>query len=334
MDKFSRLITQWYRLNKRSLPWRNTKDPYKIWLSEIILQQTRVGQGLGYYNKFVKNYPTFNDLANSTEQQILNDWQGLGYYSRGRNLKIAAQQIIDEHNGEFPKTYDKIIQLKGVGDYTASAISSFAFKEANAVVDGNVYRVLSRYFGIKTPIDSTQGKKEFKAIAQELLDKIEPDTHNQAIMELGATICSPKKPKCTECPISESCISNNGKNYQNYPVKAKKIKTRNRYFHFLIYTENNDTFIEKRTGKGIWENLYQFPLIELNSSEERIRSSENKTKESTTIIHKLSHQKLHCVFHHFNEFPKHIEKNWVKIKVSSIQDYPLPRVIDKYLNQN
>ncbi len=330
MSDFSLSITNWYRLNKRDLPWRSTKDPYKIWLSEIILQQTRVDQGMSYYKKFVRNYPTIYDLAEAEEQDVLNDWQGLGYYSRARNLHTAAKEVALNQNGVFPNKFTEIKKLKGVGDYTAAAIASFAFNEPKAVVDGNVYRVLSRVFDIDTPIDSAQGKKVFQSLADELIDSNNPAEHNQAIMEFGALICTPK-PNCTECVLSDNCIAKQNSTIENRPVKSKKIKVRDRYFHYLIYYKNNNTIIQKRDKKDIWQNMYEFPLIESEQVPKEIIISSKKI--STERKHILSHQRIHTKFYHINEIPETLNSDWLVINQSEIQDYPLPRLIDKYLEE-
>jgi A/G-specific adenine glycosylase len=333
MLKFSPSITNWYRQNGRNLPWRDTRNPYKIWLSEIILQQTRVEQGRSYYEKFVKHYPTVIDLANASEQDILNDWQGLGYYSRARNLHFSAKYIRDECDGIFPQTYDEIIQLKGVGKYTAAAIASFAFDEPKAVVDGNVYRFLSRAFNIDTPIDSTQGQKDFQILADSLISHQHPADHNQAIMEIGALICTPTQPQCMFCPVTEICEAREKGTQLSLPVKSKKTKVRNRYFHYLVYQQNGSTLIEQRTEKGIWQQLYQFPLIE---TEKAAISSEPKncSSVSETVVHKLSHQHIHARFYTINGFPEKLEKHFIEIESKNIQDYPLPRIIDRYLEKH
>jgi len=336
MSDFSLSIISWYRQNKRDLPWRNTKDPYLIWLSEIILQQTRIEQGTSYYLKFQKNYPKVADLANARELDILNDWQGLGYYSRARNLHHSAKHIHQTLNGNFPTQYSDIIKLKGVGKYTAAAISSFAFNEAQAVVDGNVYRLLSRVFDIDLAIDSGKGQKYFQELANELIDQKDPGTHNQAIMEVGSQVCSPKTPSCESCPLNDICLALKKKTIAQRPVKTKKIKITNRFFHYLIFSFDKKTFIEKRDQKGIWQNLYQFPLIETSSKtseEERIFWSDQQY-ESTAIRHVLSHQKIDVVFHHINQRPKITQDNWQEINLSSIQEFPIPRIIDKYLEEH
>jgi len=266
----SQILLDWYRNNQRDLPWRRTNDPYAIWLSEVILQQTRVEQGMPYWLRFIEDFPTVTDLANADEREVLRLWQGLGYYSRARNLHAAAKIVRDEYNGNFPNQYEQIRALKGIGDYTAAAISSFAFNLPHAVVDGNVYRFLSRIFAINTPIDSTNGKKEFFVLANELLDKSNPGTFNQSLMEFGAMQCKPSNPDCSVCPFNQYCQSFATNTVSEYPVKAKKTKTRNRYFDFIILSDEKNTLLQKREEKDIWQGLYQFPVIE---SEKK-----NKTK--------------------------------------------------------
>ena len=338
--KFSNTLIYWYLQNSRDLPWRKTNNPYFIWLSEIMLQQTRVAQGLSYYLKFTEAFPTVFDLAKADESTVLKMWQGLGYYSRARNLHFTAKQIANEFNGEFPSTYKEIIKLKGIGDYTASAIASFAFDEPSAVVDGNVYRVLSRYFGIKTPINSSAGIKEFKELAQTLIDKENPANYNQAIMEFGAIQCKPKKPLCLFCPLSESCVALQKNLIEVLPVKGKKIKVRNRYFNFLVIkTDDNKTILQMRKGKGIWQGLYQFPLIEsdknidknqLITSEEFINLFPDETTISLfndkEIVHKLSHQHLHTQFWIIET----TNLSEAKIKWSAIDKYPVPVLIANF----
>jgi len=259
---FSKQLIKWYELHKRALPWRETQDPYRIWLSEVILQQTRVNQGLPYFKRFVESFPTVQDLAAAHQEDILKLWQGLGYYSRARNLHVAAQQVV-EMNGIFPNSYKKLLDLKGVGDYTAAAIASFAFKEAVPVVDGNVYRVLSRIYGVNTPINETAGIKEFKELATKLLDKKTPDIYNQAIMEFGALQCVPKKPDCTICLFQSQCIAFKDDRIEELPVKIKKTKIKNLYHHYIvIQTPDNKTVLQERSQTGIWAGLYEFPFIE------------------------------------------------------------------------
>lgn len=309
MNISNRLI-QWYEIHHRSLPWRETRDPYKIWLSEIILQQTRVNQGLPYYLNFVETYPTVHDLARAAQEDVLKLWQGLGYYSRARNLHHAAQQVVDM-GGNFPDSYKELLKLKGVGDYTAAAIASFAYDEAVPVVDGNVYRVLSRLFGISTPINSSQGVKEFKKLAIQLISHEQPATYNQAIMEFGATHCTPKNPKCLKCPFQQDCVAFNDQRVAELPVKLKKTKVKNLFHHYLVTeTPAGNTIMLQRPQEGIWAGLYEFPYIEsdgsLLSSElvesdvfqeyfEGVRFRESVYNQQP-IVHKLSHRKVHAYF--------------------------------------
>jgi len=307
---FATKILNWYSEHQRELPWRETREPYRVWLSEIILQQTRVAQGMPYYYRFVEAFPTVYDLANAPEEQVLKLWQGLGYYSRARNLHATAKIVVEDFHGEFPKTYKGLKSLKGVGDYTASAIASFCFDVAEPVVDGNVYRVLSRYFGVDIPINSTQGIRYFKELAREVMDAGNIRDYNQGIMEFGAIQCAPKKPYCLLCPLQESCVALKENKVDTLPVKQNKTKVRNRYFNYLVLLDKNEsTVLEQRKGKGIWQNLYQFPLIE---SEKRLQAEELKPlimeKEDVPeleslslynnepIVHKLSHQHLFTQF--------------------------------------
>lgn len=330
---FSLLIQNWYIENHRDLPWRNTDSPYFIWLSEVILQQTRVVQGLDYYHKFTRLFPTVHDLANASEQEILNTWQGLGYYSRARNLHKTAKHVDQQYNGVFPDSYKELLSLPGVGPYTAAAIASFAYNLPHAVVDGNVFRVLSRVFSVDTPIDSTKGKKEFSELADNLLDKTHPGRHNQAIMELGALVCSPKSPDCSSCPVEEICSARASGNQENFPVKEKKTKVRNRYFHFLLIEEKNKLVIQQRKGKDIWENMYQLPLIETPSSELNIEKS-SFSEPVASYSHQLSHQKIHALFYKTPEIPKEVDVSLCRwIEKEELNDLPLPRLIDRFFEE-
>ncbi len=342
--EFSKILINWYLKNKRDLPWRHTSDPYYIWLSEIMLQQTKVAQGLPYYLKFLENFPTVHDLADAPREKIMKLWQGLGYYSRARNLHDTAIYISRELNGSFPSTFIELIKLKGVGDYTASAIASSSFGEAVAAVDGNVFRVLARYFGIDTAINSPQGLKEFKALSQELLGDENPRDYNQAIMEFGAVHCKPQNPLCDSCPFSNSCLAFNNRLISTFPVKLKKGKIKERYFNYLVFrTQEKTTALEKRTGKGIWQGLYQFPLIE---TEDQVELKEFLLLENfqevtgkdlkkitlfnnTPIIHKLTHQHIHTRFWI-------IEKTRLggdTVHVDKIRDYPVPVLIANFINE-
>lgn len=336
---FSAKLLDWYEINKRDLPWRSRKDPYAIWLSEIILQQTRIEQGLSYYTSFIETYPTVSDLANANEEAILNLWQGLGYYSRARNLHHTAQTVVQQGNGVFPESHKELLKLKGVGDYTASAISSICFNEPQAVVDGNVYRVLSRIFGINTPINSTLGIKEFKQLAQKLIDKHQPGEFNQALMEFGAIQCKPKNPKCEVCIFQSNCVAFRQNIVQYLPVKTQKNKVRNRYFNYLvIHSKDAKTLVEKRTKNGIWKNLYQFPLIEKDQNtaitikEVRniltdIEIASLNLYNPKPVLHKLSHQHLHIQF--WVVHTSILDKKG--IMVSEINNYPVPIVIHNFI---
>ena len=342
--EFSKELISWYSINKRELPWRGTQNAYYIWLSEIILQQTQVKQGLPYYNAFTSKYPTIQDLANANEEAVLKLWQGLGYYSRARNLHFTAKHITNELNGEFPNTYKDLLKLKGVGDYTASAIASFAFNEVAAVVDGNVYRVLSRYFGIDTPINSTKGIKDFKVLASALIDTENPAIYNQAIMEFGALQCKPKNPECMVCPLHTSCASLKNNLVDQLPVKLKKTKVTTKFFNFLVCVDNDKNILfEKRTGKGIWQNLYQFPLIEssksLDINEFHLLDLDQVIHKDTTVehslyndvdrVHKLSHQHLHTKFWivQTHKLPNKA------ISITDIIKYPAPVLISDFINE-
>lgn len=339
---FSKSVIHWYSNNKRDLPWRETKNPYHIWLSEIILQQTQVKQGLPYYDAFVVKYPTVFHLAMAGESEVLKLWQGLGYYSRARNLHTTAKYIANGLNGVFPNNYKDLLKLKGVGDYTASAIASICFNEPMAVVDGNVYRVLSRYFGIQTPINSSKGAKEFKELAQELINKKNPGEFNQAIMEFGAIQCKPQNPDCYICPFKHSCVALKENKVKELPVKIKSAKAKKKHFNFLVFiSEDGKTILEKREGKGIWQNLYQFPLVESekNMNAKRFKKTlENHhlLKESffelhlfnkEPIVHKLSHQHLHTKFWIIN-----IEKPLFNgIPAKEVHHYPVPILIENFI---
>lgn len=259
---FSKKIVDWYLVSPRDLPWRKTKDPYRIWLSEVILQQTRVAQGLPYYIQFVRNFPTIDALANASDDTVMRTWQGLGYYSRARNLHACAKVVATKHKGIFPKTHVELLTLPGIGEYTAAAIASMAFGQPEAVVDGNVFRVLSRVFGIEDDISTSAGKKAFALKAKELLDVNQPGTYNQAIMEFGALHCTPKSPNCEDCIFSSGCFAKKRQMQNLLPLKTKKIKVRTRYFTYFIFTKGNKLAMRKRNGKDIWSGLYDFYLIE------------------------------------------------------------------------
>ena len=338
---FSKKILKWYLENKRQLPWRQTTDPYKIWLSEVMLQQTRVAQGLPYYEKFIKAFPEVEDLAKASEEEVLKLWQGLGYYSRARNMHTTAKMVVEEFNGRFPNSYKELIKLKGVGDYTASAIASICFNEPEPVVDGNVYRVLSRYFGVDIPIDSTKGANYFKELARKVMAHKDIRDYNQGIMEFGAIQCAPKKPYCLLCPLKDGCIALKENRIHELPVKLKKGKIRERFFNYIVLLdENKNTTLEQRKGKGIWQGLYQFPLIETNKlteESELIQAISNQFPKldivsislfnEDTIVHKLSHQHLKTKF-----WIAEVKSGLTcKLPWSNIEDFPVPVLIADFI---
>lgn len=343
--EFSKILINWYLKSKRNLPWRETQNPYNIWLSEIMLQQTRIAQGLPYYEAFLDEFQTVFDLAKAPQDKVMKLWQGLGYYSRARNLHETAKYIAFECDGEFPKSYKELLKLKGVGDYTASAIASISYNEPVAVVDGNVFRVLARYFDVNTPINSSTGKKEFKELAAELLDKNQPSLFNQGIMEFGALQCKPKNPLCDTCPFNSSCLALKKRKVSELPVKIKKGKIKNRYFNYLIFlSEDNKTLLQQREGKGIWHGLYQFPLIETKKDIAEAELIEKETDfqqlvgeidtsvnlyNDKPVVHKLSHQHI---FARFWLVP--VNKLPAKgISVEKVQDYPVPVLIQNFITE-
>ncbi|MFT4847944.1 MAG: A/G-specific adenine glycosylase [Sediminicola sp.] len=349
---FYKKLIQWYLQNKRDLPWRKTKNPYFIWLSEIMLQQTRVAQGLPYYEKFVNAFPEVEDLANASEENVLKLWQGLGYYSRARNLHFSAKLVAYELDGVFPNNYKDLLKLKGVGDYTASAIASFCYDEATAVVDGNVYRVLARYFGIETPINSALGIRDFKLLAQQLMDKTQPGTYNQAIMEFGARYCVPQNPDCNSCIFNDKCIALSTKKVGFLPVKLKKTKIRKRFFNYIVVnSEDQQTVLKQRTSKGIWMRLFEFPLIEtdadidsmqLTKLDEYVRLEKELQIESLilfnekVIIHKLSHQHLYTKFWIAESKKLSITSSDFALQgvpIERVADYAVPVLIENFISE-
>lgn len=349
-QQLSKTLIKWYQINKRDLPWRETNDAYKIWISEIILQQTRVNQGLGYYLRFIERFPTVVDLANAEEDEVLKYWQGLGYYSRARNLYKSAHQIVDQFDGKFPTCYDDILKLSGIGTYTASAICSFAYHQPYAVVDGNVYRVLSRIFGIDKAIDSSAGVKLFANLVNEVLDRQNPGLHNQAIMEFGALHCVPVLPDCNNCPLKADCRAFELNLVSLLPVKEKKVKVKNRYFNYLFIDFNGTTFLQKRTANDIWKNLYEFPLIEtdvlLQNPEELAANGQFKTMfegiENVNIVnisapvkHILTHRIINAGFIHvrISESNRQLSK-LIRIPFDEIHNYAVSKLIESYLESN
>lgn len=340
--KFSDILLDWYRKNGRDLPWRATADPYRIWISEIILQQTRVEQGKAYYDRFLCRFPTVDALAAAPEDEVMREWQGLGYYSRARNLHAAAKSLAGK---PFPRTFEALKKLKGVGDYTAAAIASIAFGEPCAVVDGNVYRLLSRYFAIDTAIDTAAGKKGFAALASELLDPACPGLYNQAAMDFGALQCVPVSPRCDRCPLSGGCAAFAESRAGALPVKKGKVKTRDRYFHYFIaVSDDGRCFIRKRAGGDIWRGLWEFPLIETASSaglekvaatpQWRVLFGKHKPKVSVVrqgVRHLLTHQRLfadiyRAVLPAGADIPGHIS-----VPTSTLDNYAFPRLLLPFL---
>ena len=332
---FSDRIIEWYHTNHRKLPWRETKDPYLIWISEIILQQTRVDQGLNYYNKITSIHPNVFSLAHSTEESLLRLWQGLGYYSRARNMHFTAKYITDELDGNFPTSYKEIIKLKGIGDYTASAIASFAYNEVCPVVDGNVERVLTRYFAIEDDISKPSTKKTLKSIAGDLIDKSNPAIFNQSIMEIGALVCTPKSPKCNECPVNDSCEGLMQNKVAQIPFKSKKVKVKNRHFHYLVDFNKSNIALQIREGADIWQNLYEFPMLE---SKNEYLPIENELKKNWKLHsqkkHILSHQRIFAYFYLSDD--NSVKENFSKAKYYSldqIEELPKPILIKKFLDE-
>ena len=341
---FQRELINWYNYNKRDLPWRDTTDAYVIWLSEIILQQTRVEQGLPYFNKFLENFPTVKSFAEATENQVLKLWQGLGYYSRGRNMLFTAKQVMDNYNGIFPVAYDKLIQLKGVGDYTAAAISSFSNNEVKAVLDGNVFRVLARYFGIDEPINSGKGKKIFKELAQSLIEQQQPALYNQAIMEFGALQCKPKSPACNICPLQINCYAFINCKVDGLPVKLKKAKVKERWFNYFVGFDGAFILIKQRKPGDIWQQLYDFPLIEtivktdINNQEflSNIKSMFGEKVNIKPILQKkhiLTHQIIYVQFFGLENYMVNFNL-LTDIKLVTLKDFtalPHPIVIGNFI---
>jgi len=345
---FTAQLNDWhYNANQRSLPWKEEKNPYKIWLSEIILQQTRAEQGLKYYLAFTENYPTLIDLAHAKDEDVFRLWQGLGYYNRCKNMLATARLIAQEFDGQFPNDYAGIIALKGIGAYTAAAIASFAFDLPHAVVDGNVYRVLSRYFGIDTAIDSTEGKRLFAEYAQQLLNPKNPAGHNQAIMDLGATICTPRSPNCIDCPLQKKCVALKSDLIQLLPVKSKKLSVQNRFFNFLVLQFKDEIWIERRTDKGIWQNLHQFYLIETKESvdeQELLKTDELLQLKLNTkgfvfakqYKQRLTHQLIESKFYtvELKLKPSSLHHLGIWISLRDLKNYAFPKTLVDFIESS
>jgi A/G-specific adenine glycosylase len=340
------LLQSWAAQHPRPLPWKGIRDPYRIWLSEVILQQTRVEQGLPYYERFLAAYPTITDLAHAPQEDIYRLWEGLGYYARARNMHAAAQTVAHEHSGKFPTTYEGIRALKGVGDYTAAAIASFAYDLPHAVLDGNVYRILSRWFGEKTPIDSTEGKKRFAALADAVLDRQNPARHNQAMMDFGATWCTPQNPQCAACPMQQHCVAYQLGTVSTLPIKSKKMLKKERFFVFWVLKNGDSTFLKKREDKDIWQNLYEFP----NTETQHLPTSKAEALEvwkmehpslgdidiiavSMTFKQTLTHRLVKAVFVEcaWNEILTTFAQNCTAATWSNDQlPVPVPRIVEWY----
>lgn len=346
MIRIAPILAAWYAREGRDLPWRTTRDPYRIWLSEVILQQTRVAQGMDYYLRFMERFPHVRALAAASEDEVLKIWQGLGYYSRARNLHAASRQVVERFGGVFPVTYDDVRSLRGVGDYTAAAICSAAYDAPHAVLDGNVFRVLARLFDLETPVDTTAGKRVFAELANKLLDTGRPGLYNQAIMDFGALQCTPAQPRCGDCPLAEHCLALAAGTVCMRPVKRGKTKVRDRWLNYLHVTCGDRTLLCRREKQDIWQGLYEFPLIETvgpadfaelcRSEEFRALSGDTpwQLKHSTTMPkHQLSHQTLHAVFHRIETPVLTPEAEAMAVPTVALGDYALPRLIDRYLER-
>jgi len=349
MNDLQATLLNWYDKNRRDLPWRQNPTPYQVWISEVILQQTRVSQGFKYYLRFVKQWPTVADLAAATEEDVLKMWQGLGYYSRARNLHQCARQVTEQYDGVFPADYEKLKQLKGIGGYTAAAIASLAFNLPYAVVDGNVYRVISRWYDIDTPINTKEGQILFAKLAEELLDREHPGQYNQAMMEFGAIQCTPKNPNCLICPVQSRCHAFVNQTVMQRPVKLVKKKTTTRYLNYLIIRFKDNIYLHKRSNNDIWRNLYDFPCIESNEllSVENVLNSKEFLQligntpftlqhSSPILTHKLTHQTLMARFIEINLSQKCLPiqtKDIFLTREREMEKYPIPRLIDLYLNK-
>jgi len=340
---FSRALLPWYAAHRRELPWRGTTDPYRIWLCEVILQQTRVDQGMDYWTRFVERWPTVADLAAATEDEVLRAWQGLGYYSRARNLLAAARQVAEGHSGRFPETFEGLRGLKGVGDYTAAAMGSIAFGLPEPAVDGNAYRVLARVFGIDAPIDGVPGRKLFRELAARLVDRARPGDHNQAVMELGATVCLPRNPRCGACPLATKCVARATGRIAELPMKAGRTKVRTRHFNYLRIEGPGGPFLRKRTGKDIWQGLYELPLVETPKAvgkaalavaiERLVPHGARIMGRTASVTHALSHQLIEAVFWRVRVDGAFTPPDgWLALGDGDLARFAVPRLIERYLN--
>ncbi len=346
---FTRALLDWYDPDRRPLPWKHIEDPYRIWLSEVILQQTRVEQGLPYYERYLQRFPRVAELAAAREDEVLKLWEGLGYYSRARNLLAAARMVVEALDGQFPTTYQGLLQLPGVGPYTAAAIASFAYQLPHAVVDGNVYRVLARFFGLDLPVDTTSGKKVFRQLAQELLAKDQPARYNQAIMDFGATVCRPKNPICRTCPLAAACQARASQQVERLPLKSKRLQKRTRYFHYLVLEYADQVFLRQRVHKDIWRGLYDFPLIETPSPSDpdsqlldrysftedgpaELSLQASFLRQSGPYRQTLTHQRIVAYFTRWSlhTLPGKVPDNWLLVPRHALTHYAFPKIVDWY----
>lgn len=342
--EFARELIGWYQKNGRELPWRMTKDPYKIWVSEIILQQTRVVQGMDYYKRFIEHFPDVKALANASEDEVLKLWQGLGYYSRARNMREAAKSVVEKFGGVFPKEYDDVRALKGVGDYTAAAICSFAYDMPYPAVDGNAYRVLSRVFRVDDCIDTPQGKRTFTELSLEVMDQNRPALYNQAMMDLGATVCLPTAPNCEACPLKEGCALGGSSEALAYPKKGKKLVSRDRYFVYLAVEDGGKTYLHRREAKDIWKGLYEYPMVELPVPLSEMADPswmEPLTEEFSDLRligepvlkkHILTHQNIHAAFYRAEgNFLHRKDSAYIELEKAQLGEYAVSRLMELYL---
>lgn len=343
---FKSLIIAWFRINKRELPWRETSDPYRIWVSEVILQQTRVAQGISYYLKFTEEFPDIFKLAAADEDRVMKVWQGLGYYTRARNLQKGAKYVVEKFYGNLPSAYDELLTIPGIGPYSAGAIASFAFKQPVPAIDGNVYRVIARVFGVFASPFTSKGKSSFRELLMELMDQKNPDVFNQALLDFGAIQCTPKGPKCETCPFSQYCYALRNNIIGSLPVKEKKLVAKNRYFVYIMVKRGELTLISKRKAKDIWHSLYEFPKIESdeNLDIDMVMSLQEWKKLFKGIIvkvvhvspdvkHVLSHQVIHArfVIVEVNRISENLKENYTVVNINQLDNYSVPVLIDSYL---
>lgn len=345
--KFTQTLLSWHtQTNTREMPWKGEKDPYKIWLSEVILQQTRVAQGWNYYNRFINTYPTLQHLAEAKDQEVFKLWEGLGYYNRCKNLLYTAREIVKVHSGKFPDEYEAILALKGVGPYTAAAIASFAYNLPYAVVDGNVFRVLARFFGIAEPIDTTSGKQRFTTLATEVLAKKQAGLYNQAIMDFGATVCKPFAPICSSCPLQKKCTSFQKGIVNQLPIKEKILLRKNRFFYYFIFENGGKYLVHQRTASDIWQNLFEFYLLETEELvnwdqlisqawlREQLGIQQACVRQISPVsVQQLTHQQIKGQFIHvqLKKIPAFLQKHqWQSL--NTLRSLPFPKFITQYLD--